>query len=188
MIMKKIYGLTIASALALALAGCTGSSSSLSTAHTDKDKDGVMDISDQCPNTKAGVKVSADGCAIFTGVTPAEAAKLDQREVCSVEKLGIEKVLANAKVYNASAIKEKVEFRRLNVNNSDLIKSVEEALKTGAKEVNPMHFKGKKRSKTKLATDYAAHRACAFGLAALQQKHEAKSTWRLAVPGDGFKY
>jgi hypothetical protein len=185
--MKKIYGLTIASALALALAGCTGSSSSLSTANTDKDKDGVMDISDQCPNTKAGVKVSADGCAIFAGVTPAEAATLDQREVCSIDKLGIEKVLANAKLYNESAKKEKVELRRLGVNNSDLIVSVEEAIKTGAKMVNPKDFKGK-ASKTKLKTDYAAHRACTFGLAALQQKHEAKSTWRLAVPGDGYKY
>ena len=65
---------------------------------------------------------------------------------------------------------------------------IEEALKSGAKEVNPMHFKGKKRSKTKLAVDYATWRACSFGLRALQQKEEAKTTWKLAVPGDGFKY
>lgn len=185
--MKKIYSLTIASALALALSGCTGSSSSLSTAHTDKDKDGVADISDQCPNTKAGVKVSKDGCAIFAGVTPAEAAKIDEREVCSIEKLGIEKVLENAKLYNDSAIKEKVEFRRLGVNNSGLIAAVEEGLKAGAKEIEPKDFKGK-ASKQKFKIDYAAHRACAFGLAALQQKEEGKSTWRLAVPGDGYKY
>lgn len=187
MIMKKIYGLTVASALVLSLAGCTGSSTSLSTAHTDKDKDGVMDISDQCPNTKAGVKVSADGCAVSMTLTPEAASKMDQREVCNVEKLGIETVLAHAKQYNEAAIAEKVEYRRLGVNNSDLIISVEEALKTGAKEVNPKDFKGK-ASKTKLATDYAAWRSCAFALSALQQKHEAKSTWRLAVPGDGYKY
>jgi hypothetical protein len=190
--MKKFYSLAIASAVALSLAGCAGGTSGLSTAHTDKDKDGIVDINDQCPNTKAGVKVSADGCAIAMGVSPAEAAKMDEREVCSLSKLGVEKVLANAKVYNASAIKEGVEFRRLNVNNSALIASVEEALKTGAKMVNPDHFKSKpnkvKKSKTKLKTDYAAWRACAFGLSALQQKHEAKSTWRQAVPGDQYKY
>jgi hypothetical protein len=185
--MKKIYGLTIASALALALAGCTGSSSSLSTANTDTDKDGVMDISDQCPNTKAGVKVSADGCAVFAGVTLAEAAKLDQREVCNVKKLGVEKVLANAKLYNDAAKKEKVEFRRLGVNNTDLIISVEEALKSGSKTVAPKDFKGKD-TKFNFKVEYAAHRACAFGLSALQFKEEAKSTWRMAVPGDGYKY
>lgn len=121
-------------------------------------------------------------------VTPEKSVKIDVKEVCNIEKNGIQKVLDNAKKYNMSAIKEGVEFRRLNVNNSDLIISVDEALKSGAKEVNPMHFKGKKRSKTKLEVNYAAWRACSFGLRALQQKQEAKSTWRLAVPGDGFKY
>ncbi|MBD3841259.1 MAG: hypothetical protein IE909_05150 [Campylobacterales bacterium] len=186
--MKKIYGLTIASVLALALTGCAGgSSSSLSTAKTDKDKDGVMDISDQCPNTKPGVKVSADGCEIFAGITLAEAATLNEKEVCNVAKLGIDQVIANAKLYNEQAKKEKVEFRRLGVNNSDLIISVEEGIKAGAKEVNPKDFKGKD-SKTKLEINYAAHRACTFGLAALQYKEEGKSTWRNEVPGDGFKY
>lgn len=125
-------------------------------------------------------------------LTPEKSVKLDVKEVCNVEKLGIKKVLTNAKKFNKSAIKEGVEFRRLNVNNSDLILSVDEALKTGSKEVNPLHFKSKpnkiKRSKTKLAVDYAAWRACSFGLRALQQKEEAKTTWRLSVPGDGFKY
>jgi hypothetical protein len=185
--MKKIYGLTIASVLALALSGCTGgSSTSLSTASTDKDKDGVMDISDQCPMTKAGVKVNADGCAVFEGMTPAIAATLDVKEVCNVSKLGIEQVIANAKKYNKAAIEEKVEFRRLGVNNSDLIIAAEEGYKSGAKMVEPKDFKGKP-SKTKLATDYAAWRACAFGLAALQQKEEGKSTWRDAVPGADYK-
>ena len=73
------------------------------------------------------------------------------------------------------------------MSNADLIIAVEEAIKTGAKEVNPKDFKGK-NSKTKLSTEYAAHRACTFGLSALQQKAEGKSTWRLAIPGDGYKY
>ena len=120
-------------------------------------------------------------------ITPAASVKLDQREVCNVSKLGIETVLANAKVYNAAAIKEKVEFRRLGVNNSDLIIAVEEGLKTKAATVTPKDFKGKE-TKDKFPIEYAAHRACTFGLSALQQKHEGKSTWRLAVPGDGYKY
>lgn len=139
------------------------------------------------------VAFSLAGCMGGSGsVTPSGAVKLDQREVCNVSKLGIEAVLANAKMYNSAAKKEGVEFRRLNVNNSDLIAAVEEGIKTGAKTVNPVHFKSKpnkiKKSKTKLEINYAAHRACTFGLSALQQKHEGKSTWRLAVPGDGYKY
>jgi len=120
-------------------------------------------------------------------LTPVAATKMDQKEVCNVDKLGIDTVLANAKMYNAAAIKEEVEFRRLDINNRDLIIAVEEGLKSGAKEVSPLNFKGK-ANKTKFKIEYAAHRACTFGLNALQQKHEGKSAWRLAVPGDGFKY
>ncbi len=113
---------------------------------------------------------------------------MDVKKECNVKANGIDKVIANAKMYNDKAKKAGLEFRRLNVNNSDLIASVEEALKTGAKEVNPMHFKGKKRSKTKLETSYAAWRACSFAISALTQADEAKNSWRLAVPGDGYKY
>jgi len=120
-------------------------------------------------------------------LTPVAATKMDQKEVCNIDKLGIDAVLANAKMYNTAAIKEKVEFRRLGVNNSDLIIATEEAIKTNAKTVTPKNFKGK-ATKDKFPVAYAAHRACTFGLNALQQKHEGKSTWRLAVPGDGFKY
>jgi PBP1b-binding outer membrane lipoprotein LpoB len=134
------------------------------------------------------VAFSLAGCmGGSNSLTPAASVKLDQREVCNVSKLGIETVLANAKVYNAAAIKEKVEFRRLCVNNSDLIIAVEEGLKAKATTVTPNDFK-KKPTKDKFPIEYAAHRACTFGLSALQQKHEGKSTWRLAVPGDGYKY
>ena len=158
--MKSIFSITIASAIAFSLAGCTAN--------------------------------LAPSKSKMTGITPEQAYKLDEKEVCSIDKLGIEKVIANAKLYNDAAIKEKVEYRRLNVNNRDLIKAVEEGLAKGLKEVNPMHFKSKpdkiKRSKTKLEINYAAHRACAFGLNALQNKYEAKSTWRKAIPGDGYKF
>lgn len=113
---------------------------------------------------------------------------MDEKKDCDVKANGIEKVIATAKKYNAIAKEKGLEFRRLNVNNTDLIISVEEAIKTGAKEVNPMHFKGKKKSKTKLETNYAATRACKFAITALTQAEEAKNSWRLAVPGDGYKY
>lgn len=113
---------------------------------------------------------------------------IDEKAMCDLKANGIEKVIATAKKYNEEAKAKGLEFRRLNVNNSDLIIAVEEAIKTGAKEVNPMHFKGKKKSKTKLETSYAAQRACKFAIAALNQSEEGKKTWRLAVPGDGYKY
>lgn len=113
--------------------------------------------------------------------------KIDVEKVCNVKANGIEKVIATAKKYNAVAIEKGLEFRRLTVNNSALIESVEEAIKTKAKEVNPKTFKGK-ASKTKLETNFAAHRSCKFAIRALQQAEEAKSSWRLAIPGDGYKY
>jgi len=113
---------------------------------------------------------------------------MDVKKECNVKANGINSVIATAKKYNMQAQKAGLEFRRLNVNNSALIASVEEAIKTGAKEVNPMHFKGKKKSKTKLETNYAAWRACSFAISALTQADEAKKTWRLAIPGDGYKY
>lgn len=112
---------------------------------------------------------------------------MDEKAMCDIKANGIEKVITTAKKYNEIAKEKGLEFRRLNVNNSDLIISVEEAIKTGAKEVNPKTFKGKK-SKTVLETNYAAVRACKFAIAALNQAEEGKKTWRLAVPGDGYKY
>ncbi|WP_321471356.1 hypothetical protein [Halarcobacter sp.] len=130
---------------------------------------------------------SLTACVSSSSPSIASAVNEDEKVVCSVEKNGIENVIATAKKYNEVAKAKGLEFRRLTVNNSDLIISVEEAIKTGAKEVNPMSFKGKP-SKTKLPTDYAAQRACKFAIAALAQSAESKKTWRLAVPGDGYKY
>lgn len=119
--------------------------------------------------------------------TPASAYKVDEKVLCNVSANGIAKVIATAKEYNLVAQKEGVEFRRLTVNNSALITSVEEAIKTGAKEVNPLTFKGKK-SKTVLETNFAAERACKFAISALAQKEYGKTNWSKAVPGDGYKY
>jgi 3-oxoacyl-ACP reductase-like protein len=136
----------------------------------------------------SAVALSMAGCAGgSSSLSPAGAAKIDPNKVCNItEDNPIETVIANAKMYNDAAIKDKVEFRRLNVNNSDLIIGVQEAIKNGSKTTVAKHFKGKKT--TKFDTNYAAERACKFGLGALTQKHEAATEWRLAVPGDGFKY
>ncbi|KAB7886282.1 hypothetical protein [Poseidonibacter ostreae] len=123
----------------------------------------------------------------FISANASDYSKIDVEKECSVKTNGISKVIETAKKYNDIAKKEGLEFRRLGVNNSGLIASVEEAIKTKAKEVNPKDFKGK-ASKTKLETNFAAHRSCKFAIRALQQADEAKSTWRLAIPGDGYKY
>ena len=138
----------------------------------------------------AAVAALVSGCTSQPSI--ATAAKLDVEKVCNVKANGIENVIKTAATYNKIAQAKGLEFRRLNVNNSALIASVEEAIKTGAKQVNPLHFKSKpnkiKKSKTKLETNFAAERACKFAVVALQQAAEAKSTWRKAVPGDGYKY
>lgn len=136
----------------------------------------------------SAIALSLAGCAGgSSSLSPADAAKLDPNKVCSVKDNGIETVIANAKAYNAAAKKAGLEFRRLGVNNSALIAAVEEAMKTGAKEVQPMTVK-KKKFKPAIETNYAAERACKFGLAPLRQAHDAESSYRLAIPGDGFKY
>lgn len=112
---------------------------------------------------------------------------MDEKAMCDVKANGIEKVIATAKKYNEEAKAKKVEFRRQGVNNTDLIISVEEAIKTGAKEVNPVDYKGKKTD-TVISTEFGAERACKFAISALNQAVEAKSTWKMFIPGDGYKY
>ncbi|RLA74903.1 MAG: hypothetical protein DRG11_03230 [Epsilonproteobacteria bacterium] len=107
---------------------------------------------------------------------------------CDVAKLGIDKVVGYAKVHNKEAKAKGVEFRRLNVNNTDLIKAVEDAVANGEKTVQPMHFKGKDKSKTKLDVNYAAQRACHFAITSLTQAKEAQKTYKLSIPGDGYKF
>jgi hypothetical protein len=166
--MKKIYLLSVAVMATFLITGCT--SSSQNVAPMEKRPLSIQQINDEVATKVSMLSLETDG-----------------RVICSIEKNGIQNVIQIAKVFNQAAISKGLEFRRLGVNNSGLIASVEEAIKTGETEVNPKDFKGKP-SKTKLETNYAAERACKFALSALQQAHEAKSTWRLAIPGDGFKY
>ena len=166
--MKKLYLLSIATMAAFFVTGCT--STSQNVAPMEKQPLSIQQINDEVATKVSMLSLETDG-----------------KLVCNIEQNGIKNVIQVAKVFNNAAINKGLEFRRLGVNNSGLIASVEEAIKTGAKEVNPKDFKGK-TSKTKLETNYAAERACKFAISALQQAHEAKSTWRLSIPGDGFKY
>jgi hypothetical protein len=117
-----------------------------------------------------------------------EASKLDVKEVCDVKANGLEKVLEVAKKFNPEAIKLGVEFKRLGIRNREYIKFAEEAIKNKQKEtVIKYKEKGEEKSK-KFSTDYATWRACTFAIRALQQVNEAEETWRLSIPGDGYKF
>ncbi len=117
-----------------------------------------------------------------------EAAKLDVKKVCDVKANGAAKVLAVAEKFNPEAVKLGVEFKRLGITNRNYIKYTKEAIKAKKKEVVIKYTEKKKEKTKKFPTDFAAWRACTFAVRALQQVKEAEKTWRLAVPGDGFKY
>ena len=117
-----------------------------------------------------------------------EASKLDVKKVCDVKANGLEKVLAVAEKYNPEAVKLGVEFKRLGITNTTYIKGLKAAVEAKKPEVTLTYkSKGKEKSKT-FKTDYAAWRSCHFAVRALQQVKEAQSTYRLAIPGDGYKY
>lgn len=122
----------------------------------------------------------------LTNATASEISKLDVKKECNVEANGVEKVIATAAKYNKIAIEKEVEFMRLGMKASQYIDAVNNALKTGAKNIDILD---KKKKKTGEATiEFAAWRACSFAISAIVQEEEAKTTWRSSVPGDGFKY
>lgn len=56
-------------------------------------------------------------------------------------------------------------------------------------ELKTIDILDKKKKKTGTVTaEYAAWRACSFAISALTQAQESKTTWMMAVPGDGYKY
>ncbi len=75
---------------------------------------------------------------------------------------------------------------RLGMKTSQYINGAKNAVKSGSGTVDILNKKKKKTGV--VSTSYAAWRACSFALAALQQADDAKTTWSLAVPGDGYKY
>jgi uncharacterized protein YnzC (UPF0291/DUF896 family) len=126
-------------------------------------------------------KPSASSQSVYKNVM-----KIDVRTACNVQKNGVEKVLALAEEYNPTAVKDGVEFKRLGMTTSQYIDATKKALKDGSKTIDIVDKEGKKVGEESVA--FGAWRSCAFAVSALKQKVEAKSTWRLAVPGDGFKY
>ena len=128
------------------------------------------------------------GLSIASAGLVEEAAKLDVKKVCDVKANGAAKLVATAKKFNPEAVKLGVEFKRLGIKNRLYVKAVEEAVKAKKKEV-VIKYKAKGKEKTKkFPLDYAAWRTCTFAVRALQLHKEADKTWRLAVPGDGYKF
>lgn len=128
--------------------------------------------------------VSVLGIACVNSIA-LDVAKVDVKTACDVEKLGVSKVLETAKLYNDEAIAQKLEFMRFGMKTSQYISGVENALEKKSKTVDLVDNKNKKQGTVSI--EYAAWRACSFGIRAIQQAHEATTTWRLAVPGDGYK-
>jgi hypothetical protein len=132
--------------------------------------------------------VTAVGFTFLNAGLLEEATKLDVKKVCDVKANGADKVLAVAKKFNPEAIKLGVEFKRLGIKNREYVKAVEEAIKGKKKEVVIKYKVNDKEETKKFPLDYAAWRTCSFAVRALQLHQESQKTWRLAVPGDGFKY
>lgn len=122
----------------------------------------------------------------LVNATASEISKLDVKKECNVEANGVEKVLATASKYNEIAIKHNVEFMRLGMKASQYIEAVDAALKSGAKTIEIVDDKKKKTADATI--EYGAWRACTFAISALTQEEEAKKTWKLASPSDGYKY
>ncbi|MGM0519880.1 MAG: hypothetical protein ACQERD_09590 [Campylobacterota bacterium] len=113
-------------------------------------------------------------------------ANVDVKKVCDVKSNGIKNVLETAKTYNEVAKKEDLEFMRLGMKTSQYISGAQNALKTGAKNVDVINKSMKKTGE--VTKEYAAWRACSFAIRALQQAQNAKTNWKLAAPGHGYKY
>ena len=132
------------------------------------------------------VTISALVASGLVSANASEISKLDVKKECNVEANGVEKVLATATKYNEIAVKNKVEFMRLGMKTSQYIEAVDAALKSGAKTIEIVDDKKKKTADATI--EYGAWRACTFAISALTQEEEAKKTWKLASPSDGYKY
>jgi basic membrane lipoprotein Med (substrate-binding protein (PBP1-ABC) superfamily) len=134
----------------------------------------------------AGLALAFSGCG-SNSLSTASMENQDEKTLCDVSANGIESVLNMAEKHNAIAKEHGVEFKRLGMTNTQYINETRKAVKTGAKEVVLLNKKGKP-TKNSVTVEYAAQRACKFAISALTQEIEGKTTWRAAVPGDGFQY
>jgi len=133
-----------------------------------------------------GLALALSGCGSNPVSTPSND-NLDEKKLCNIKVNGIDNVLATAVKYNKVAKAHGVEFKRLGMTNTQYIVGSQEAIKTGATKVVLLNKKGK-ATKNSVTVSYAVERACKFAVSALTQEIEGKTTWRAAVPGDGFKY
>ncbi len=131
----------------------------------------------------SGLALALTGCT--SQPTVAAAMKLDVKNVCNVEKNGIAKVLATAKAYNPIAVKKHHEFMRFGATTNAYIKGIEAAIKSGSKTA---HVVGKKKKIQKYDVKFATQRACTFAVRSVQLGEETKSTYKMVIPGSGFKY
>ena len=123
----------------------------------------------------------------LTTLSAEDFAKLDVQKECDVKANGVEKLIQTAEKYNKLAKDYKVEFMRLGMKASQYIDASKEALKNGDKEIAIVDDKGKATGE-KVSLEFAAWRSCSFAISALTQMEEAKTTWKLASPSDGYKY
>lgn len=134
------------------------------------------------------LKISLLSLALFNSLSFAEDfSKLDVKKECDVKANGIEKVIATAEKYNKIAKEHKVEFMRFGMKASQYIDATKESLKNGLDFIELVNDKGKKTG-DKMGIEFAATRSCSFAISALTQEIEAKTTWKLASPSDGYKY
>ena len=133
-----------------------------------------------------GLALALSGCGSNVS-TPSTMDNQSEKTLCDVKANGIEAVLDMAVKHNAIAKEHGVEFKRLGMTNTQYIEETQKALKSGSNKVVLLDKKGK-ATKNSVSVEYAAQRACKFAISALTQETEGKTTWRAAVPGDGFKY
>ncbi|MGK0256393.1 MAG: uncharacterized lipoprotein YehR (DUF1307 family) [Arcobacteraceae bacterium] len=133
-----------------------------------------------------GLIITLSGCGGNTVITPTFD-KLNEKTLCNVQENGIKNVLATAAKYNKIAKDHGVEFKRLGMTNTQYIDETNKAITSGSTKVVLLNKKGK-ATKNSVSVEYAAQRACKFAISALTQEAEGKTTWRAAVPGDGFTY
>ncbi len=113
--------------------------------------------------------------------------KLDVKKECDVKTNGVEKVIQTAERYNKVAIEHGVEFMRFGMKNSQYIDASTEAIRNNTKEIELLDEKAKPTGE-KVSIEFATWRACSFAISALTQEAQAKKTWKLASPSDGYKY
>ena len=110
------------------------------------------------------------------------AAKLDVKTACN-PTMGAKALLATAKKFNPTAVKNEIEFMRFGVTNSAAIKATEEAMKAGKTEVALL----KKKKYTLTSVNDAAWRTCVFAIRPLQMAANTEG-YHEAIPGDKFTY